>query len=166
MSEFVKKYATAATVALFLAVAASGIAMFFHVGKNIVSEMHEWLAMTLVIAAGLHIHKNWGGLKTYFRRRTIFVPLALTVLAAAAFIVPASLSSRQDPIPGLVNALQKAKLADVGRMLDVSPDRLQTALKTKGFIIESVDQRLSEIASASQRPPMAVVMTVLGASRP
>jgi Domain of unknown function (DUF4405) len=165
MTEFVKKYATAATVALFLAVAASGLAMFFHVGKSIVSEMHQWLAVTLVIAAGLHIYKNWGGLKTYFRRRTILAPLALTVLAAAAFIVPASLSSRQDPMPSLLNALQKAKLADVGRVLGVSPDELQTELTTKGFVIKSADQRLFEIASASQRPPMAVVMTVLGASR-
>lgn len=165
MSEFINKYVTAITTALFLAVAASGVAMFFHVGKHVVEQMHEWLAIALVLAAALHVYKNWGALKTYFKRRTIVIPLALTVIAAAAFIVPAAMSQRQNPIPGLLNAMQSAKLADVGRIIDVPAEELQSALKAQGFIIESADQRLSEIASASQRPPMAVVMTVLGTRR-
>lgn len=41
MSDKFKKYITAVSAALFLIVAASGLAMFFHVGEDLVKEMHE-----------------------------------------------------------------------------------------------------------------------------
>ncbi len=69
-----KKYITAISAALFLVVAASGLAMFFHVGADLVKEMHEWLAVIFVAAVGLHIFRNWGGMMTYVRRRTIVAP--------------------------------------------------------------------------------------------
>lgn len=166
MRNLLNKYTTAITATLFVVVAGSGIAMFFHVGKDIVSELHEWLAMALVAVAGLHIYKNWSAMLIYFRRKTILAPFALTLLAATAFIVPASLEQRQNPIHGLLSKMQSAKLVDVGRVLNVPVDELKSALTAQGFIIKSVDQRLSEIADASQKPPRAVVMTVLGTRRP
>lgn len=167
MTDFIKKYATAATTALFIAVAASGILMFFRVGKHAVEEMHEWLAMALVLAAALHIFKNWGPLVSYFKRRTILVPLVLTAIAAAAFIVPAATEQRRggNPARALMQAMQTARLADVGKVLDASPTDLEAALKKQGFIIETSDARLSEIAQASGKPPIAALMTVLDAAR-
>jgi len=165
MRSFINKYTTAVTAALFLVVAGSGVAMFFHVGKNVLSEMHEWLAVTLVIAAGLHIYKNWAALMSYVRRRTILAPLAVALIAAAAFIVPASLSQRGDPVRVLVQAMQNARLADVGKVLDVLPTELEATLKSQGFIIQSSDARLSEIARDSGKPAMAALMTALDAAR-
>ncbi len=164
MSAVLKKYTTAITAALFLVVAGSGVAMFFHLGKDVLSEMHEWLAIMLVAAAGLHIYKNWAALMTYVRRRTIVAPLALALVAAAAFIVPASISERSNPARGLMQAMQNAKLADVGKVLDILPTSLEAALKRQGFVIESSDARISEIARASGKPPMAVLMTVIDAA--
>jgi 4-amino-4-deoxy-L-arabinose transferase-like glycosyltransferase len=164
MRNFINKYTTAITATLFLVVAGSGVAMFFHVGKPVLSEMHEWLAVALVLAAGLHIYKNWAALKTYIRRRTIYAPLALSLVAAAAFIVPASLSERGDPGRTLMQAMQNARLVDVGKVLDLLPTELEAALKKDGFVIESSDARVSEIARASGRPPMAVLMTVMNAA--
>jgi uncharacterized protein DUF4405 len=161
-----KKYITAVSAALFLIVAASGLAMFFHVGEDLVKEMHEWLAVIFVAAIGLHILKNWGGMKTYFRRGTIIAPVALALLAAAAFIVPASLSGHSNPVPALFQTLENAKLADLGRVLDVPADSLSAALKQQGFVVHSPDQRLAEIASGSDRPTMAALMTVLEVKRP
>lgn len=164
MSGFINKYATAATAALFLVVAASGIAMFFHVGEDLVKELHEWLAVVMVAFAALHIFKNWKPLVGYFRRRTILAPLALTTIAAAVFIVPAAMSSGENPRARIFHALENAKLTDVGQMLEVEADALAETLKTRGFVIASNEQRLSEIAQASNKPPMAVVMTVFEAS--
>lgn len=164
MADLINKYATAATAVLFTVVAASGLALFFHVGEDLVKEMHEWLAVIMVSAAALHIYKNWRPLVGYFRRRTILAPLALTVIAAAAFIVPASISSGENPRARIFQALENAKLSDVGQMLEVTPDELAGTLKTRGFVIASNEQRLSEIARASNKPPMAVVMTVFEAT--
>ncbi len=166
MSDQFKKYITAVSAALFLIVAASGLAMFFHVGEDLVKEMHEWLAVIFVAAIGLHILKNWGGMKTYFRRGTIIAPVTLALLAAAAFIVPASLSTHSNPVPALFQTLENARLADLGRVLDVPADSLSAALKQQGFVVHSSDQRLAEIASGSDRPTMAALMTVLEVKRP
>jgi Domain of unknown function (DUF4405) len=164
MSGFVKKYTTAITAALFLVVAASGVAMFFHVGRDVVGEMHEWLAVMLVLAVGLHVFKNWAALMTYIRRRTIFAPLALALVAAAAFIVPASLSGHSDPMSRLVQALSEAKLSDIAPVLGVAPDALESALKEQGYVIASAEQHLSEIARNSQKPARAALMAALKAS--
>lgn len=166
MGQQFKKYITAVSAALFLIVAASGLAMFFHVGEGLVKEMHEWLAVVFVVAIGLHIFKNWGGMKTYIRRRTIVAPAALALLAAAAFIVPASLSDRHNPGPALFQTLQNAKLADIGRVLDVPAEALAAELQQQGFVVHSAEQRLAEIATGSDRPPRAALMTVLGVERP
>ncbi|ODR97611.1 hypothetical protein AUC69_10890 [Methyloceanibacter superfactus] len=61
MSDKFKKYITAVAAALFLIVAASGLAMFFHVGEDLVKEMHEWLAVIFVAAIGLHILRTGVG---------------------------------------------------------------------------------------------------------
>ena len=163
MSAQFKKYITAISAALFLVVAVSGLAMFFHVGEDLVKEMHQWLAVIFVAAIGLHIFRNWGGMMTYVRRRTIMAPVALAALAAAAFIVPAALSGGEDPRHILMQSLQEAKLADLGRVLDVPADSLVARLEKEGFTVGSSEQRLSEIASGSGKPPMAALMTAAGA---
>lgn len=165
--KFINKYTTAVTTALFLAIAASGIAMFFHLGKHMVEEMHQWFGMGLVLVAGLHVFKNWSAMVGYFRRKTIYIPLVLTAIAAVAFIVPASLEQRGggNPVRALMSAMQSARLADVGKVLEVSSADLEAALKQKGFIIESSGARLSEIAKASGKPPQAALMAVLDAAR-
>lgn len=166
MRGWINKYATAITAALFLVVAASGVAMFFHIGKDLVSEMHEWLALTLLVPVALHIYKNWPAMVTYFRRRTILAPLALSLVVAGAFIGMATISGGHGPIPRLIGALENARIADVGRLLDVAPEALEGTLKAEGFVVQSTEQRLSEIAQASNKPPMAALMTVLDAGRP
>jgi hypothetical protein len=90
-------------------------------------------------------------------------PIALAAVAAAAFIVPAALSGGDDPRHVLMQSLQEAKLADLGRVLDVPADSLVARLEQKGFKVGSAEQRLSEIASGSGKPPMAALMTAVGA---
>lgn len=166
MRGWINKYATAITTALFLVVAVSGVAMFFHVGKDLVSEMHEWLALALLVPVAMHVYKNWPALMTYFRRRTIVAPLALSLLAAGAFMGMATFSGGHSPIPRLIGALENAKLADVGRLLNVAPEVLEGAFKAEGFVVQSMEQRLSEIAQASEKPAIAALMTALDAARP
>lgn len=166
MNERFKKTITAVSAALFLVVAASGIAMFFHIGEDLVKEMHEWLALAFVLAVGLHVFRNWGGMVTYFRRRTILAPFAVALMVAAAFMVPAGLSNQSKPVPALFQTLENARLTDLGRVLDVPTSSLAAALEQEGFVVTSSQQRLAEIASASDRPPMAALTTVLDVERP
>lgn len=165
MSDTWKKYITAISAALFLVVAASGLAMFFGVGKNLVKDMHEWLAVIFVVAIGLHLVRNWGGMKTYFRRGTIIAPVAVAAVAAAAFIVPAALSGGENPMPVLFQSLEKAKLDDLGRVLELPAESIADVLEQKGFVVLSTDLSVSQIAADSGRPPRAALMTIVEAKR-
>lgn len=165
MSETFKKYITAVSAALFLVVAGSGLAMFFGVGKHLVMEMHEWLAVIFVVAIGLHLVRNWGGMTTYIRKRTIFAPVALAAAAAAAFMVPAALSEHDSPMPALFRSLEQAKLDDLAPVLGVPAESMAVVLEQRGFIVHSTDLSLSEIATDSDRKPKSALMTLLDAKR-
>ena len=165
MSDALIKYITAVSAALFVVVAGSGIAMFFGVGEHLVKEMHEWLAVVFAIAVGLHLVRNWKGMVTYFRKRTIAVPAALVAVAAVAFIVPAALNGHEGPMPGLFQSLEQAKLDDLARVLKLPSDGIANVLEQSGFVVGSTDLSLSEIAEDSGRAPKEALMTVLNARR-
>lgn len=61
MSEPLKKYVTAVFAALFLVVGASGLAMLFGVGEDLVKAMHKWLAVIFLVAIAQHVVRNLGG---------------------------------------------------------------------------------------------------------
>ena len=151
MSEPLKKYVTAISAALFLIVAGSGLAMFFGIGEDLVKEMHEWLAVIFVVAIG--------------RRGTIIAPVAVAAVAAAAFIVPAALSGRDNPMPVLFRSLEQANLEDLGRVLELPAEGIADILEQKGFTVRSTDLSVSQIAADSGRPPKAALMTIVQAKR-
>lgn len=160
----IARYATTTAAALFVVVAGSGIAMFFHIGESLVKEMHEWLAVLFVVAAAFHIYKNRTGLLHYFKRRTIWAPLGIAFIAAAAFIVPASLSRHVSPVPRLLRVIENARLVDLSQLLNVPEATIEAELKKKGFIIPSPDQKLAEISAASDKPVFTAIMTILEAA--
>lgn len=165
MSDPIKRYVTAVSAGLFLVVGVSGLAMFFGIGEDLVKEMHEWLAVIFVAAIVLHLVRNWSGMMTYVRRGTIVAPVIVALVAGAAFVVPAAISARSNPMPTLLHAMENAKLTDIGRVLDVPADDLAATLEDRGYVVESTDQRLSEIAGNSDQPTMAALTTVLDAKR-
>lgn len=164
MSEILMRYATAAAAALFAVVAVTGVMMFFHVDQGFVGEMHEWLALVFVAAAAVHVWRNWGGFKTYVRRRTLVVPTLITGFVALAFLVPAMLGGGgKEPVPRVFNAIENARLADIATLIGAEGGTLETALVAKGFKVGSADQRVSEIARQSDKPAMLAVRTIIEA---
>lgn len=163
MHDLITRYATAAATTLFAVVAVSGVMMFFHVGKGTVAEMHEWLSIVFVAVAGLHVYRNWNAFLGYFRRGTIAVPAALTIAAGLAFVVPAVMAPHMEPMPRLFQAIESARLSDIARLAGAESDTLMAALKARGFAVQSADERVSEIAAKSARPPRLAINTIVAA---
>lgn len=63
------------------------MALFFHWVPGLFHGMHVWLSMVLLVPFALHMWKNWGPLVGYIKRKTLFVPLLLSVLVAVPFAV-------------------------------------------------------------------------------
>jgi hypothetical protein len=96
MRDFIFKYATGAATGLFLVSGISGLALFFHFQPGLFKDLHEWLGIGLLLVVGLHLYRNWPAFLGYIRRRTLFAPLALSLVLGAVFVIPA-LSSDDSP---------------------------------------------------------------------
>ncbi|MEZ5684819.1 MAG: hypothetical protein R3D78_02530 [Paracoccaceae bacterium] len=48
----------------------------------------EWLSMVLIVPFVLHIWKNWRPITIYLKRAPLWIALAVSTVAAAAFVLP------------------------------------------------------------------------------
>ena len=151
MQAKLKTYGTTFTVGLFLVSAVSGVALFFHIGSATFHSMHEWLSMLLLVPVVLHVWKNWPSFKCYFKRKTIAVPLAVSLAGAVAFAVPSLIgsSSGGNPTRAAFDALQGGTIAQVAPLYKLTPEALAGRLKAKGYRVESMDDTLMAVAKAS-----------------
>lgn len=165
MSGILMRQITAIAVASFVIVAGSGIAMFAGFENDFLKDIHEWLAIILILAIGLFLVRDWGSVIAYLRREKILVPATLAVIAAALIVIPAALSQHQGTVPTLLRSLEQAKLDDLARILKMPPDGVADVLEQRGFVVHSTDLTVSEIAADSDQHPKAALLAVLDAKR-
>ncbi len=154
MIKFLKTHGTTLTVGLFLVSTISGVFLFFHLYSSAFHAMHEWLSMVLLIPVGFHLWRNWPGFMGYFKRKTIYIPLLLSLVASIAFAYPALTSSggSKNPMRAAVGALQNGTVAQVAPLFKLTPEALSQQLNAKGYKITSSTQTLRDIAQASGKP--------------
>lgn len=148
MNGFSARYATPLTIGLFLVATISGVALFFHWAPKFFHGMHEWLSMALLIPVGLHIQKNWFTMTSYFKKRTIWGPLLLSIAAAGVF-VGLALNSPGRPPSAPAQLLGGASLASAAPLMGKTPESATTTLIAKGYQIGTAEETLSGIAQKS-----------------
>ncbi len=155
MIKFLKTHGTTFTIGLFLVSAISGVFLFFHLWSSAFHGMHEWLSMLLLVPVVLHIWKNFPSLKGYFKRKTIAIPLALSLIGAVIFAYPALTSSGSgggNPMRAAIGAIQNGSIEQVAPLYNISASDLQKRLEARGYKVESLNAPLSEIAKTSGKP--------------
>lgn len=153
MQNLFKTHGTTLTIGLFLVSTISGIFLFFHLWSATFHGMHEWLSMVLLIPVGVHIWRNWAAFARYFKKKTIFLPLAVSLLAGIAFAYP-SLTTDQpkgNPLRATISAIENASIQKVAPLYNLSPTELSIRLANKGYIIRSLDIPLKTIAAQSDK---------------
>jgi len=155
IQKLLKTHGTTFTVGLFLVSTVSGVFLFFHVASPTFHAMHEWLSMLLIVPVAFHVWKNWAAFKAYFKRRTIVVPLALSVVAGVAFAYPSltAPSSGGNPMRAAIKAVESGTLTQVAPLYELTPEALSERLAAKGYTVTSTEQTLTEIAEASGKKP-------------
>ena len=153
MQQLLRTHGTTFTIGLFLVSGISGVFLFFHVASGAFREMHEWLSMLLLVPVAVHVWKNWGGFKQYFKRKTIYLPLVACLVAGAGFAVPALTgpSSGGNPMRAAMQAVSNGTVAQVAPLYHLTPEALSQRLTAKGYKVSSTAQTLAEIAKASGR---------------
>jgi hypothetical protein len=155
MNAILARWATPLTLGLFLVSAISGVALFFHVQQGLFHGMHEWLSLVLLAPFLLHVQRNWAPLLSYLRRRALWAPLGLSLVAALAFAAPAAMQGARGGSPMLaMRLIAEAPLDRAAPVLKTTPEKLRAALAAKGAADAAT---LQAAATASHIPVMALI---------
>ncbi len=156
------RYGTPLTVGLFLVSAVSGVALFFRWAPQAFHSMHEWLSLVLLAPFAVHMWKNWRPLIGYLRRRTLMIPLALSLVVAIPFAINGLTATRTgSPAFRVVRLMTAAPLTALAPVLKTTPERLQSALQERGFTVASVSDRFDSIVAGGPTPPERVLFELL-----
>ncbi len=161
LRDLMNKYATTFTTTLFLVSAVSGVFLFFHLYGSTFKAMHEWLSMVLLVPFVFHVAKNWRPFVTYFKRKTIYLPLVATLVASLGFgIVSTTGGAGGSPVGRVFAALENATVAEVAPLFDKSSEDLATLMRNEGYTVGADGETLRTIAENSGKRGRDLVMFV------
>jgi len=155
------RYGTPLTAGLFAVSAISGVALFFHWSSATFHSMHEWLSMLLLAPFVLHMVKNWKPLLAYAKRRTLVIPLLLSVVVAVPFALTAGKGRAGNPAFQTIALLAQAPLDDLAPIFHASADDLLKQLQTRGYQARSTRDTPGAIAKASAVPTNEVLFALM-----
>lgn len=160
-NKFLHSYGTPLTAGLFAVSAISGVALFFHWASASFHAMHEWLSMLLVAPFALHLWKNWKPLLAYARRRTLLIPLVLSVAVAVPFALMAGKGRAGNPAFQTIGLMTRASVADLAPIYQSTPEALLRRLQDRGYQTTSSSDSVSAIATASSVPANEVLYALM-----
>lgn len=166
MSAALQRYATPLTTGLFLVSLISGIALFFHWGSQYFHGMHEWLSIVLIVPFVLHLWRNWRSFVSYFSHLPMGIAMAVSVVAALAFVLPAATGEGRrggPPQMALARLMLDATPEKVAPLMGVPADQLVAKLKSAGFAQAASTSTLSEIAKASGQDDRSLIAALVEA---
>lgn len=88
LSLSLRPWATPVVAGSFLLMAATGVAMFFHVESGLMKGLHEWAGWVLLVGAVAHLVLNWRAFTTYFKRPVAVGIMSLGALALGVSLLP------------------------------------------------------------------------------
>jgi len=136
----------------FLAVALTGILMFFKIRVLSTEAIHIWLGLGMVIIVWFHLVKNWVGFKGYFKKSSTYVALVVGILIIALFVAVPLLDNapeKVNPKALVFKALMDQPLEKVAVFLDMDAETMLKRLSDDGHMVASARQSVSEIAKAN-----------------
>ena len=164
MNTFLKNYATPLVVAIFLAIATTGLMMFFGIAAHDVHELHEWIGVTFVAVAVLHIAWNWRSL-TVRLRQTRAVVVILGIVVVAGGLIGYNQFKPEEARGGgtrqIVMTLARAPIATMAPALGLTADTVVARLKARGIEADA-QQSLGDIARRQNREVPGLFNAIMG----
>jgi hypothetical protein len=161
LKNFMHRYGTPLTVGLFAVSAVSGVALFFHWSSGTFHSMHEWLSMLLLAPFALHLVKNWKPLLAYAKRKTLLIPLVLSVVIAVPFAFTAGKGRAGNPAFQTLSLMTRASLDDLAPIFDTPSEEMLKRLQAHGYKVSSTHDTPNDIATASAVPANEVLYALV-----
>jgi hypothetical protein len=155
----VRKWATPLTIGAFFLMAATGILMFFHIDRGIISGAHEWLSWLFLIGVAGHVIANFRSftncLKSGWGRTSVSF---FGIVFVASFFTWGARTGGQF-LAAIQNGLVSVPLTTLAAMTHTKPDVLEQRLVAHGIVARK-DQTIRDIAGDSPRKQLRVLEVV------
>jgi hypothetical protein len=164
MKAFLFRFATPLVIGFFVVSAVSGIGLFLHIAPKLFHEMHEILSMVFLLAFALHLWRNWESFGGYVKRGTVWVPLAIALVACVPFVLEALEEGEQrESAAGAARLMTEAPLSELAPLLNTTPQGLVETLGRHGHRAASAETSLAALASMSGASTSDLLRIVLPA---
>jgi len=155
----VRKWATPLTIGAFFLMAITGILMFFHIDRGLISSAHEWLSWLFLIGVAGHVIANFRSFTNYLKsgwgRTSVGV---FGIILVASFFTWGARTGGQF-LAAIQNGLISVPLTTLAVMTHTKQDVLQQRLEAHG-IVAGKDQTIRDIAGDSPRKQLQVLEVV------
>lgn len=150
-----RKFVTSGVGFSFVAVGLTGVFFKFFFKTHSLVEIHAWLGLAMVAAAGIHIFQNWSSLRNHFRDRRVFA-----LLIPVASVILLIVLSPQEPrvSPGeVMDKLTQARMDQIAGIFGKDVSTVVTAMKSDGLQTGTSDETLRELAHRNRKPSGALL---------
>ncbi|MGB8600757.1 MAG: DUF4405 domain-containing protein [Rhizomicrobium sp.] len=170
MSHFLRTYATPLSLACFGAIGVSGVMMFIGLRNHQLGELHEWLGIIFLIAAALHICRNWRALLAMLAKTQskiiVGVLGTIAILLIGSTFFGGGEGGGPDHGPGGMQAVEMrlsyTPLAQLAPAFGLSSSQVVARLRKGGIIVNGPGQNLTEI-SQKQNVPVPRLLNMIAA---
>lgn len=152
MNSFLRNWATPLSFITFLAVAITGLMLFFGVRGGPLGDVHEWVGVAFILSLGLHLGRNWRGVLAMLslpRSKAIVgglgAVLAVLILAVTPF--GSNIHGHGPHGPWQVaNRVAQAPIAKMAPAFGLTSAQAMARLKQGGIDVNDPQKSLAEIA--------------------
>lgn len=126
-----RSFITPLITIIFLAVALSGLLMFFHIFDGYTEVAHEILGVIFVVFSVLHVILNWKALKIHFKKRVFILSTIVVAVISILLVIQQQKSPKFDTI--LIERITNAPIEDVLKVLQVDSIVVVKRLEENGI---------------------------------
>lgn len=169
MGNFLRNHATPLALAAFAAIGISGVMMFAGLRTHELGELHEWLGITFVCLALLHIIRNGHAFTLMLARTRSKIIIGSLGTLAILLIGTAYIGGSHghhgpdggpEPWPQVAQRLSYTPISQMAPALGLSPAQAITRLRKGGISVAGPGQNLADI-SQKQGVPVPQMITML-----
>lgn len=156
---------TPLTMGAFVLTGVTGLLMLFKVRSGLVTPVHEWLSLALVIGGVLHVIDHWTGIRKHLDGKwgKGFVAGALVLIALAVWPWSAGEEHERRSNPAEV-ILAKATVAQLAVISGATTESVIAGLERAGAKDVAAERTIGAVAEASGRPVGRLLASVLRGS--
>lgn len=154
-------WATPLVAGSFLLMAATGVAMFFHVETGAMKGLHEWAGWALLAGAGVHLWLNRRALGAYLRRPLAAGIMGLgVVLTAGGMLVPEPQGGPAATVEAVLGAVERAPVAVLAELSGKDVPAVIAALEGAGLAGAGPDSTVDGLAGGDRGQAFAGLAAV------